>query len=750
MAEVKETKVIGFDIPLKSRTASEEAGIQRVNFSHENKFLIGAKEDGSSLASVEFFDNKPYLIVDSNQLNLNLTHGWIVLEDGRQAYLLSGLEIDGDNNIKITVNCQKTNYLSSIQFLPNEVVVKKQDNTVEKHQVPTLDLDLPQNLFELTQEENAFVTVKNLPAQFMSVMKNLKNVETLTLNHKNKRLTIARVGDKENPIIYVINGTKMTQHKLENFYVYTPQSKTEKGFLGIKTSKSSTGAYGLNNVEKSNMDKILKFISNDKSSEKITNLTKEQLREQVLKPRALSPGKKRSKFDTSFAKSTEQIDEEKIEQKINKKTDEDDTISTETGDNAVGVSNSGDSPVGISASTETNDLKENKNKTTEETTEKTTEETTEAKVVKAKPEDDKNSGTDKAKEEKEKEKEVDLSDLAKVFGIGLFMFGLFTGFGGILVSILAVGIGSSTIAFNKKFKNITLPKGPEALKKEIAIAKKDGKVKDVDISKKSTAKEEKEAVDHLKDKGVISKEVADEAKNIIESFEKNLGLMNKVDEFFTNQTIRLSHIFDSLKAEYFIARNNSDFKKEESLLNRKNKLEEGLAVLEKTKDDFNNFKNRCANDLKLHFKTIEDYAELKNRTQFLEQINIEPKKEDLKQQLKALVAERNNLDGKTKSEEDTRRLTVIETTIGKLDRELTLLYNQSYELHDNNEKIEQFKQSVVNPKVINQLKSMMIDKTKTMFKKFYDQAKDLEDTYKKFTKIKKEDHKLAEEVQNFS
>lgn len=781
------TNKVGFEIPLKHKAGVAGQKTQKITFSNSDKFLIGVKEDGSSLATIEFKESKPFLVLSQDIAGINLGEPNQVLDSGNKLYALSGVEIDGNNNISLTLNSEGNDF-STLQFYANEIVVKKPNSETTKIETETLNFDLPTNLFELAGAETPAVKVKNLPSQFINVMANQKNVETLSLNIKDKNFSIAKVVNSKNTLIYVVNGTKMSQHNLSDFYIYNPEEAKNKGFIGIKTTKRGTTAFGLSGIDKESVDQILNFISTEETKSQLTILSKEAYESQILKAKTLSAQKDKTKASTSTAgiaktalkqeseqyndiatysseqeESTDYNSGEGIEDDlvidINDKLKEQDSkrfIFDEEGVPIGETQQTDDDNEGQDGSASVEVEKEKPEEKPEETVAKTEKDNS---II-----TDENTATDKptAKTEekaaepakKEETKTVDLSDFAKVFGIGLFLFGLFTGFGGILLSILSVGIGSSSVAFSKKMEKTPLPKGKAALDKAIKDGKEKGIIKEANVSAKSTAEAEEATVNHLEKEGVISSELAVAAKEIIKNFQNTMGLIEKVDKFFTTHEEKVYKDLTMLKATYDEAVYKHDYNKQEKYKPKVKKMTEGLEDLTKYLENFKKFKEHYVESLNTLYKNLDRYSFLVGRKEELSKENLQEKRDALTAKLSSLVAEKNKLKETTNlSKEDKDRMQTIENLIvevGGSGSFLSELDNKLGELKHAKQEIENLEKSIVNTEIIDGLKNSLIGKIKNHFNRFYEKAKELENLDKHFAQINKKDHKLSSQIQNTS
>jgi hypothetical protein len=715
MEEIEETPAkqedirIGFALNLKERGSqkTEESFLekQKVMFSKNlNSILIGVNPYGQSPFHISFNGENPELIINKKLIDIDLG-----TPDNKNGFLLKNIEIDSENNITISADSLNQSNFKSIKFYPKEIIVTKNDKTSVKIPTEILDIQLPTNIFNLITDNK--VTTKNLPSPFIKIVHTLSGVEKLEFNHKKKLFTILKTMDKENPTFYISHKNKLINFETSDIFVYLPEETKQKGLLAINTNKSKTTAHGIRNLSSENVKKIASFIEN-KNPNKIKYLSQDDLETQIAKPKALQ---EQNTNVTKFSTFTKHIFDNLVETP-NLETEEEITRGAKVNNfsNTPNSDNDDDNKDTNAASDE--QVKQNKNKSEdvsdigfgnidprnvdtgskepaeeindEKTTEKTEELKDEAPTTPDEPKPEKKEEEKKEKTPENEPKTEDLSDLAKMFGLGLFLFGLFTGFGGLLLTILATGIGGSAITLNKKFKAVkAFPSGSEAFEKELKKAKEKNKV---NIKEKSTTQKECKIVDELLEKNVISETVANKVKETIESHSKSVGFVEKTEKSFAKHLEKLNKYAEKLesKIERLKKRNNSTNQEEQML----KIIKDGVVKLEKQEDSFKKIKERAGKHLEDSMNAMAKHSEASLELHNLQEQNIDKKLEEGKfthlettNKLRELTARKRK--NEVSAEEFERQAEIFETQISE-----TAYYNT--QLRESKEKMEKLQNEI--------------------------------------------------------
>ncbi|MGI5842320.1 MAG: hypothetical protein ACOX6H_03425 [Christensenellales bacterium] len=542
---------LSFSIGLKNRT-DDTKDFQTVTFSKTQNLIEATETNGALSFAIEIDKSGAIVEIKDEQNKLEFLEK--NQEYKAQALYVKNIEIDGESNIKISFESDNNNQsFKTMKIYPNEIVATTMDGKEVKIPTSTMNIQLPENIFTIIA--NKQVSARKLPTQMFEAAKHLNDAESKSFVVGNSALQIVKT--KTTPaVLYLANGDELVQFSINDAHIHFPNNETDKkGTFCIIKNKARTNALAISHVSKETLDEIIAFVE-ENQEEKIHQISDEQFKAQILRPAKLKPLKATEKFITSFTRGTQKTEDKKEEtiKVVEVEDDEEEELNIAKNIKKAREGNADDSPAA-------NEAKETENKD-DSKAELAPEETNDGNATEGvvdvapgaapqtnpadeKKKDEKKPAASAEAPKKEEVKTVDLSNLTAAFGAAIFVLGLFAGFTGILLSIIAIGIGSGSYASASKLKKVKLfPLGKDTAVKEAA------KLPKPELTKPSTPEKEKEAVAQLEDKGVIGKELADKMREQIETFAKQATLLGKYEALIKDLIEEKKLILTDLKNEH--------------------------------------------------------------------------------------------------------------------------------------------------------------------------------------------------------
>lgn len=548
------TPVAEYQIPLRITNQNKEVKteFQTVNLSdEENKITFNSL--GKEELVISFDENGTTLKIDNTSKFYDFLKPADDEEGNTLVFKVHKVRMSHNNNFLIEFeNTAEKNY-TAIELTGKTIVKKDGLKNVEVKQVDTQNITLPKNFFNLLESKK--INAKNLPAQFFDIIPFLPNADYRSFRVGSRYLKIAKImTDKQSePTFYVVNRGQMIKfYQADTFAKYDDK----KGFFGIKIANNQEKdkskikkTIGVNNVNKETFEEIEKFIG--KIPEQLTN---DAFSNQFVSPSLIDS---ESTARKSFTIQTEQEKPQETPAPVVVKEEKTDNKQTEN--------------------------KENKNN-------------------KDGKEDEKN----KDKKDDKKVETVDLTPLFKVTGLIMSLFGIFTGFGGLLWMIISLGTGSMAYAYENKLSKVKLS----------------------DYSFKS---KEKAKVEKLGKNGMLASKVLDV---LLKDKETYPGIVNAMENQINE---KLKQINNSRPQFIKSVRNLDDIQV----------FDEKVAKLQEIKQEIHELKELME---KYFNNAIETYTKLhevqKLKPKQLEQINTEVKKleEKLKETRQLITSDEKSLN----------------------------------------------------------------------------------------------------------
>lgn len=756
----------GFIIPLKKTIDGklENDGEQTVLFtSQKNQINMGPQNNGEKYI-VKFVGGKTILSID----NSDKLFDFLTDSPAEKIELeLKNVEVDSLNNLTFDM-LSKDGKVESIKFYPREIVVTSSDKSVKKIPTAQLDTELPSNFFDLI--ENNLISAKALPAQMFDALPNLKTLSVKDFKLGNKTYHFAKT-KSEDPDLYIVSGTRLLKFKTKDIYTHQPTENGKEGFFGIITNEKGTAGLGISDITQTQIKSLVTFISN-KNTQELKQLTDEQYAAQIINAKQVTAQREKSKSVVSQTKKSQEqeqnLEDLKISEEFDDKTKASSKIVVSNENNATSEQNQQQQTQKEQADAQ-NKANQEKEKEEEETKQKQQnastmtdeeEEKTDDTKKPQKEESQKTAAAAPATEKKKDAKKEDFTYGVRLIGMAMFLFGIFGGFGGILLQIIALGITNSSYTFGKK---MALP----------YVDTKDKNVSDfskIDLSKQGDIKKQSKYVDQLVKQNIISKEFGKQLKDAFDKLEENTagkvrgkfsfynkekGAIKSFEDAIETQLADEQKILDDIQTKIKNSKEPSNLNKTyDKIMKEKEiqganlylserdklillehaqitKMDELKAIRKDLKDEFEPLKKEMESAL----LGLQDYLTLvDDNNKSKKPAEIEKDLRNFRTELASVVVEVGDLEKKKKEEESKDK--VVQTEIDRLSNEIKILkakeknlevmiQDQETEFAKSQQRLKQIKESEqkhLESKYLESLAKKSTSKLKQMFDRFKEKA----------------------------